>query len=105
MADDVRVRVDERAVREYATSADVVDLLMETGEPVELYAKAGAPKRTGEGAGSIRREPVLDGFTQTVRISWDRAHYYMYFHDRGTEHLPARPFMEPALEAAAIGGI
>ncbi|WP_422751345.1 HK97-gp10 family putative phage morphogenesis protein [Micromonospora sp. WMMD1219] len=104
MTDDVRIVVHERAIREYAAGGDVADLLMEAGEPVEGYAKAGAPKRSGEGAESIRREPVLDGFVQTVRISWDRTHYYLYFHDRGTEHLPARPFMEPALEAA-IGGI
>ncbi|MBM0257053.1 HK97-gp10 family putative phage morphogenesis protein [Micromonospora sp. 4G55] len=105
MADDnVRVHVDERAIREIAASADVRDLLMESGEPIEVAAKAGAPKRTGEGAASIRREPVLDVATWAVRISWDRAHYYLYFHDRGTERLPARPFLEPALEAA-IGGI
>jgi len=100
----VRVDVDQQAVAAVAASTDVRDLLMEAGEPVEDRAKLGAPKETGEGAGSIRREPVLDGFAWTVRISWDRPHYYLYFHDRGTEHLPARPFLEPALEAA-IGGI
>lgn len=103
MSDGVRVVVDEQAVQAVAGSVDMRDLLMEFGEPVEARAKAGAPKRTGDGAGSIRREPVLDGPDWTVRISWDRPHYYMYFHDRGTEHLPARPFLEPALEAA-IGG-
>ncbi|MET8908386.1 HK97-gp10 family putative phage morphogenesis protein [Micromonospora sp. NPDC004551] len=101
---DVRVDVHERAVREVASSEDLRDLLMETGEPIEQRAAGLAPKRTGAGAASIRREPVLDGFAWTVRISWDREHYYMYFHDRGTERLPARPFLEPALEAA-IGGI
>ncbi|MEU2699582.1 hypothetical protein [Micromonospora aurantiaca (nom. illeg.)] len=97
---DVRVVVDERAAKEYARSGDVLNLLMDVGQPVERYAQIGAPKATGEGAASIRREPVMDLATWTVRISWDRPHYYLYFHDRGTVHLPERPFMEPALEAA-----
>ena len=100
----VRVDVDERAVRALSSSADMRDLLLDAGEPVVRHARALAPKDTGEGAASIREEAVLDGFVWTVRVSWDRAHFYMYFHDQGTKHIPARPFLEPALEAA-IGGI
>ncbi len=103
MADRVRVDVDERAVREVAASLELRDLLLESAEPIEAAEKAGAPKDTGAGAESIRSDPVLDGPAWTVRIAWDRAHYYLYFHDRGTKFLPARPFVEPALEAA-IGG-
>lgn len=101
MADDnVRVDVDEAAVEAVVRSVDMRDLLLEVAQPIEERVVAGAPKDTGEGAASIRREPVLDGPDWTVRISWDRAHFYMYFHDRGTRRLPARPFLEPALEAA-----
>lgn len=100
MADDVRVTVDERAVQSIAAQLDVRDLLLESAEPIVARAEAGAPKRSGEGAASIRSEPVLDGPDWTVRISWDRAHFYMYFLDRGTERIPARPFLDPALEAA-----
>lgn len=99
----VRVVVDERAVQSYARSVDVRDLLIESAQPIEGGAKVLAPKRSGAGAESIRSEPVLDGLDWTVRISWDRDHYYMYFHERGTVRMPARPFLEPALEAA-IGG-
>jgi HK97 gp10 family phage protein len=101
MADPkVRVDVDERAVDDVVRSVDMRDLLLETAKPVVRNAQAGAPKETGEGAESIRSEPVLDGPDWTVRISWDRDHFYMYFHDRGTRRLPARPFLDPALEAA-----
>jgi hypothetical protein len=30
----------------------------------------------------------------TARVSWDREHYYMSFHQLGTKSLPARPFLE-----------
>jgi HK97 gp10 family phage protein len=104
MADNVRVDVDEQAVHAVAASLDLRDLLMESARPIVGSAQALAPKKTGAGAESIRSEPVLDGDQWTVRISWDRAHFYLYFHDRGTVHLPARPFLEPALEAA-LGGL
>ncbi|MGW3608942.1 HK97-gp10 family putative phage morphogenesis protein [Micromonospora sp. NPDC005163] len=101
MADDnVRVTVDERAVDAVVRSVDMRDLLLEAAEPIEARVVAGAPKASGEGARSIRSEPVLDGPDWTVRISWDRAHFYLYFHDRGTRRLPARPFLEPALDTA-----
>lgn len=103
-ADRVRVDVDERAVHELSGSLDMRNLLLESAEPIVTGEQALAPKRTGEGAASIRSEPVLDGSVWTVRVAWDRAHFYMYFHDRGTRYMPARPFVEPAVEAA-IGGI
>lgn len=98
MADDVRVDVDERAVDDVAGSLDVLDMLLDFAEPIIARAKAGAPKRTGEGAASIRGEPVLDGPDWTVRISWDRDHFYLLFLEEGTEHIRPRPFLEPALE-------
>lgn len=100
MPEDVRVDVDKRAVEQLARSVDVRDLLLDSAEPIVGRARLGAPKASTEGAASIRAEPVLDGPDWTVRISWDRDHFYLYFHDRGTVRLPARPFLEPALEAA-----
>ena len=55
-----------------------------------------APKDTGEGAESIHAE--LDGSGEFYRISWDRAHFYMYFTEVGTEIQPARPFMRPVAD-------
>jgi HK97 gp10 family phage protein len=97
MADE-RVVVDERAIGDITGSLDVLDLLLEVAEPIIDRARAGAPKRSGQGAASIHGEPVLDGPDWTVRISWDRDHFYMGFFEFGTEHIIARPFLEPALE-------
>ena len=94
----VRIVNDKRAIDSIGAGLDVRDLLVESAEPVVGRAQAGAPKRTGAGAGSIRAEPVLDGPDWTVRISWDREHFYMYFHEFGTKRLPDRPFLEPALD-------
>ena len=97
---DVRVVNDERAIAAIAGSLDVRDLLVESARPIVGRAQALAPRRTGGGAESIRSEPVLDGPDWTVRISWDREHFYMYFHEFGTKRLPDRPFLEPALDGA-----
>lgn len=94
---DVRVVTDERALRALSSSDDMRDLLMEEAEPVERRMEMLAPKRTGAGARSIRREPVLDVESWVVRISWTRDHYYLYFHDRGTVNMRATPFLEEAL--------
>lgn len=55
-----------------------------------------APRRTGAGAHSIRAQadPGLPGF----RVSWDRDHFYMSFHELGTNHQPARPFARPVAD-------
>jgi hypothetical protein len=96
MAD--RIDVDEGAVRDIVTSDDMRDTLMDAAGPIVNRAKLLAPKRSGAGAESIRAEPVLDVFAWTVRITWTRERYYMYFHDRGTESLRAEEFLEAALE-------
>lgn len=99
MPDDVVVRTVpyEQGYRELLSSDDLRDYLLEVAEPVVRRAQAAAPKRTGQGAASIRSEPVLDGFVWTARVSWTRQHYYMYFHDQGTVHLPASEFLELSL--------
>ncbi len=97
MADE-RVVVDDRAIEDLAGSLDVLQVLLDAADPIIDRAQGRAPKRTGEGAASIHGEPVLDGPDWTVRIGWDRDHFYLYFHDRGTEKLAARPILEPALE-------
>jgi HK97 gp10 family phage protein len=56
-----------------------------------------APKRTGAGAASIHKEPREDsGEVVGYDVSWDTEHDYMRFHELGTEHMPARPFLRPA---------
>lgn len=69
--------------------------LMELAQPVVRGAQAMAPKRTGLGAASIHAE---FGEQSSVDISWSRERYYMKFHELGSVHLPARPFLVPALD-------
>lgn len=72
--------------------------LLEQGERRARVAAGTAPRRTGGGADSIHAEAVLDGRDHAVAVGWDREHYYMIFHERGTRYLPARPFLVPAFE-------
>jgi len=103
MPDDIRVVHDESAYRALMTSDDLRDFLMEEAAPVVERAKSPgyAPRRTGAGAESIRAEPVVDIDEWTVRVSWTRDRFYMYFHNEGTDRLRATNFLERALEGVA----
>lgn len=94
MATDVRVVVDERAVRDLVASAGMRAAILDAGKTLVPGAQSRAPKLTGAGAASIHAEAVLDDHEWTARMSWDRDHYYMSFHQRGTSSLPAQPFLE-----------
>lgn len=99
----VRLVIDDDAVVELFQSREVLDTLVDIAErQVIPAAQQGAPKLTGEGAESIGWEFVNPSGTNpvSIRISWDKAHFYMYFHERGAKHLPARPFLVPALLGA-----
>lgn len=87
----------ERALRFSPEMRDTVDLV---GGLIAEQAESDAPKATGEGAGSIQSVPRLGPNGWEARVSWTKARYYMYFHERGTVHLPARPFLRPAQDAA-----
>jgi HK97 gp10 family phage protein len=94
---DVRVVVDKVAVGGFMRGPEVKALLMEAAGPPTGRAQAAAPKRTGEGAASIQAKPRIDHGEQTVRVAWDRIHFYMFFQERGTKYIDARPFLVPSL--------
>ena len=48
------------------------------------------------GAASIRAELAKDTDEPEVRVSWDRAHFYMYFAETGTVHQNPTPFLRTA---------
>ena len=90
-----RVRLNLTEIRKVPIRKDVQKVLMDVGEQVAGRAAMAAPKATGEGARSIRPERV----GAVVRVSWDRDHFYLGFHELGTSRSPARPFLRPALDA------
>lgn len=90
MADDVEL--NPHALTELGSAIERD--LMERAIPVVHGAQAAAPKLTGAGAASIQAE-MGEG---EVAISWSRERYYMKFHELGTQYLPARPFLVPALD-------
>jgi HK97 gp10 family phage protein len=97
MAEDVTVTWDQGALASIVSDPAVMDQLMEMGRRVAAGAASDAPHRTGEGARSIHPEAHV-GLQPEVRVSWDQDHYYLRFHEMGTKHLPARPFLVPALD-------
>lgn len=104
MADaDVRIVLDDEAITELFRSAEVLDMLMEIAErQIVPAAQALAPHLTGAGADSIAPEVNMPRGSKPVevRVSWAKVRYYMYFHEKGAKHLPARPFLVPALLGA-----
>src|SRR5258705_12191513 len=97
MPDDLRVVVDDAAVDHFMAGPEIKDSIMAGADPAAERAQAGAAKLTGEGAASMHAEAILDGPEWTARISWDRVHYYMFFHERGTKFMDARPFLVPSI--------
>jgi HK97 gp10 family phage protein len=89
---------DEKAIAKLATSEAVMDAMAESGNLDEIVAEMRrlAPHDTNKGAESINWE--LDESGEFFRISWDKAHFYMYFSEVGTVLVPARPFMRPVAD-------
>lgn len=98
---DVRVVVHEGPIAALAYDPGMREALLDAAAPVVGGSQGRAPKLTGAGAASIHAEPVLDGPEWTARISWSRERFYMYWHERGSVSLPARPFLVPTLEDLA----
>lgn len=101
MAATVIVTLDRRELERLVTSDEVRDLVEDVAEPVVAMARALAPKDSGRGASTIHSEMVLEDGEWEAHISWTWPDsYYLWFHEKGSRQLPARPFLVPALEAA-----
>lgn len=97
----VRVDVHEDAIERMVVSPDTRVMLLSAAQPVVNAAKSRAPRATGRGAEGIHAEVVLDGHELAALVSWEQEEFYMYWHEKGSRMLPARPFLVPALRAAA----
>jgi HK97 gp10 family phage protein len=91
---DIRVVPDQRAIRALPETAAVGGAVLNAANSLVPGARARAPKDTGAGAFSIHAEQFLEPGEWTARVSWDREHDYMRFHELGTVSLPAQPFLE-----------
>lgn len=74
--------------------------LRAAGRPVVDEARRRAPRRTGKGARAIRSEVVIKGESAEVRVGVSKRRYYLKFHETGTRHHRAQPWLKPALLAA-----
>lgn len=91
------------AIADLAFDEDTEDFLEdEVGDPLAEKARAGAPRKTGAGAASIQAVVGEDSESSFVDVSWDAEHDYLRHHEEGTEDMPARPFLRPALESTQI---
>lgn len=82
--------------RQLRYNPDVTSGLERAAKAIRADAREAAPKRTGAGAKSIDYESGHDQDGPYVRISWDRRHFYMQFHEFGTSEMNAHPFLRPA---------
>lgn len=90
------VRLNLRAIEDWASGGDAQRVLRDLGEQVVSDAQRDAPKRTGAGAESIHYEIDHDSKGSYVRIGWDKEHWYLIFSELGTSQTTARPFLRPA---------
>lgn len=93
-----QVRVDAAAVARFGSDRNLMRDLEDSGLLNEIVAEMRrlAPRNSGEGADSIDWE--IDESGEFFRIAWGKDHFYMYFHEVGTVHLAARPFMRPVAD-------
>lgn len=92
------IRVDVAACNRYARGRSLLDAIRDEGmlDQIVDEMRRLAPENTGKGADSIDYE--LDESGEFWRISWGKAHFYMYFSEVGTDDEPARPFMRPVAD-------
>jgi HK97 gp10 family phage protein len=98
MAGDVRVVTRPVEIAAFAHADAMRKSMQSVGDGIASDAAAAAPRATGAGAASIHAVTVEDVNGWSVRVGWDPQHWYMAYHELGTEQLPARPFLRPAAD-------
>lgn len=113
---EIRLELDQAQIDALVDEdPEVEELLYEVADEIAETARQLAPKDDGDAAASIHAEvhrghnPDAHAATYTPEtdepmayVGWDQDHFYLLFHEIGTEDLPARPFMRPALDQARI---
>jgi hypothetical protein len=98
VAEPFRIHWDQGAIEGLADGADAAALALDAAWGIALDARTRAVRASGEGAESIQPWPGRDRQGPFADVAWDREHFYMSFHEFGTQHLPARPALGPALD-------
>jgi len=101
MADEVRVVWNDAEIHAIARQEYARRELASHGGQLADTARAGAPRRTGAGADSIRAETVFEDAEWTVRVAWDALHAYMRFPELGTKTVRAQHFLLHAADRYA----
>ena len=95
----VRVEIHRRELEALAAGPEVTGELLTRGKRVAELARSRAEHAESH-TPPIRAELTEgDDGEPEVRVGWPKEHFYLYFHEVGTEHEPARPFLRPALDA------
>lgn len=101
MAEDVIVVLDLAAIDAVMDDPGFADELLNQARPIVTTARGLAPvRRSGSrgGAASIQATAVHEDVGWTAHVTWDDAHSYMRFQDRGTRYVTARRFLERAAD-------
>jgi HK97 gp10 family phage protein len=93
----VTVKINRNAAKSYLRDPKLERELLADGWKIADLAASLAPKDSGSGAASIRAE-LVKGDVPEVRVSWDRAHFYMGFIELGVLDRPAQPFLRAAAQ-------
>lgn len=102
MTEDVTVVMHDAEIDAVKADPRFGEVLMTTARSTIVPAARGlAPVRaTGSrgGAASINASVTRESDGMVARVSWDDAHAYMRFPERGTRYISARRFLERAAE-------
>jgi|SRR5215210_553361 len=94
-----RIDLHPREIARLVNEPVVKEACEGIAETIVERAQAAAPKASGRGAASIHAEEgEIDG-VPVIYVSWTPEHFYLRFHEEGSEHQPARPFLRPAAES------
>jgi hypothetical protein len=92
----VGVEINEAGMAALARSLEIRDAVLDPAESrVARPAQVRAPKRTGFGASTIHAEADLGAAGWEAQVSWSPAANYLKFHELGTQHMEADPFLVP----------
>lgn len=91
-----RFVIDQAAVDALGKDPAILAAVEKIAEDVAARIRKRAPEGTGTGAQSVHVEPDPDG--AGFRVGWDKQHFYLSFHEYGTQYEAARPFVRPTVD-------